>query len=192
MEYITFGGVKSSDYGIYISGEGIFNAPKRDVEAVTIPGRDGDFMHDKGRYENITVTYPAFTKQSTYAQFITNIDNFRNAIASKIGYQKLTDTFHASEYRMACLTEGMEINPILYNSGAKFDLVFNCKPQRFLTSGDTAVAVANNGTITNPTLFDSHPLLAVKGNGTVTMNGFPIVLNNVGIGMITLNEGRHS
>ena len=31
---ITFGGVNSADYGIYISGEGVFNAPKRDVEMI--------------------------------------------------------------------------------------------------------------------------------------------------------------
>ena len=186
VDYLTFGGVKTSDYDIYISGEGVFSAPKRDVEAVTIPGRDGDFMHDKGRYENITVTYPAFTHQGTYAQFISNIDAFRNAVASKTGYQVLSDTYHPSEYRMACLTEGMEIDPILYNSGAKFDLVFNCKPQRFLTSGDTAVAVADGGTITNPTLFDAKPQLQVWGYGNINVNGYDIIVNNENIGDVML------
>lgn len=192
VDYLTFGGVKTSDYDIYISGEGVFSAPKRDVEAVTIPGRDGDFMHDKGRYANITVTYPAFTHQGTYAQFISNIDAFRNAIASKKGYQVLSDTYHPSEYRMACLTEGMEIDPILYNSGAKFDLVFNCKPQRFLISGDTAVAVADGGTITNPTLFDAKPQLQVWGYGNINVNGYDIAVNNVAMGDIVLKGTQTS
>ena len=187
---ITFGGVTSSTYDIYISGEGVWSAPARDAETVTIPGRNGAFVHDKGRFENIEVTYPAFIVKDNNTNFTTKIDGFRNALASQVGYQKLVDTFHTDEYRMAAFIGGLEVKPILYNDhAATFDITFTCKPQRFLTTGDTAVTVANNGTITNPTLFDSHPLLAVKGNGTVTMNGFPIVLNNVGIGTITLNEG---
>ena len=41
MQSITFGGVNSADYGIYIGGEGVFNAPKREVEMIEIPGRNG-------------------------------------------------------------------------------------------------------------------------------------------------------
>ena len=47
---IIFGGVDSADYGIYISGEGVFNAPRRDVEMAAIPGRNGDLALDHGRY----------------------------------------------------------------------------------------------------------------------------------------------
>ena len=34
---LTFDGVDSDDYGIYITGEAVFNAPTRDVNMITIP-----------------------------------------------------------------------------------------------------------------------------------------------------------
>ena len=55
----TFDGENSKDYGVYITGSGVFNAPERDVEMISIPGRDGAFAQDMGRFSNIEVTYPA-------------------------------------------------------------------------------------------------------------------------------------
>lgn len=128
---ITFGGVTSSTYDIYISGEGVWSAPARDAGMVTIPGRNGAFVHDKERFENIEVTYPAFIVKDNNTNFRTKIDDFRNAMCAQVGYQKLVDTFHPSEYRMAALVDGMEIKPILYNDhAATFDITFNCKPQK--------------------------------------------------------------
>lgn len=176
--YLTFDGVSTSTYDIYISEEGVFNAPERDVETITIPGRNGDYQLDNGRFNNITVTYPAFNYESTMANFTQKLSNLRNQFASRVGYKRLTDSLHTDEYRMAIFKGGLEIDPLHYNTASSFDIVFDCKPQRFLTSGETAVTVANNGTITNPTLFDARPLLAVKGYGTLNIGGQPIVLDN--------------
>lgn len=187
---ITFGGVNSSSYGIYISGEGVFNAPVRDAEVISIPGRNGSFLLDNGRYENIEVTYPAFNTATDKATFIANIDAFRNAIASQKGYQRLEDTFHADEYRMASFIGGLEINPILYNDHtSQFEIVFNCKPQRWLKSGETAVSISNNGTITNPTLFDAHPLVQFKatGGGTLSLGTESITFLNSPVGVTPLS-----
>ena len=184
---ITFGGVTSSTYDIYISGEGVWSAPERDAEVITIPGRNGAFVQDNGRFQNITVTYPAFIVKDNNTNFKTKIDGFRNAMASKVGYQRLVDTYHTDEYRMAAFIGGMEVEPILYNDhAATFDLVFECKPQRFLTSGETAVSVANNGTITNPTLYPSGPLLEVVGYGDMTLGSDTISIIQNDIGNITV------
>ena len=113
---ITFGGVNSADFGIYISGEGVFNAPKRDVEMIKIPGRNGEFALDNGRFENIEVTYPAFNfEPDDYDTFMQNLSDFRNAICAQRGYQRLTDTFHPDEYRMATYIGGLEIKPVKYS-----------------------------------------------------------------------------
>lgn len=142
---ITFGGVNSADYGIYIGGEGVFNAPERDVEMVSIPGRNGSFALDKGRFENIKVTYSAFNYEADLATFSANLDAFRNALCAQSGYQRLTDTFHPDEYRMAAFIGGLEIKPIEYNTASKFDIVFDCKPQRWLTSGEEPITIGEWG-----------------------------------------------
>lgn len=142
---IIFGGINSADFGIYIGGEGVFNAPKRAVEMVTVPGRNGDIAIDQGHYENIEVTYSAFNYEEDLATFAKNLSDFRNAIASQVGYQRLTDTFHPDEYRMAIYTAGLEIDPIKYNTASEFDLKFDCKPQRWLTSGEIPVTIGEWG-----------------------------------------------
>ena len=185
VNYFTFGGVKSSDYGIYISGEGVFDAPKRAVEMASVPGRNGAIALDQGYYENITITYPAFNFEGSMSDFRTKLANFRNAVASKIGYQRLTDTFHPDEYRMAVFMDGVEIKPIKYNTASQFEIKFQCKPQRRLTTGETAVTIANSGdTITNPTQYASSPLLAVEGYGAVELNGYVVELENAVMGIV--------
>ena len=183
---IIFGGVDSADYGIYIGGEGVFNAPKREVEMIEIPGRNGAFALDKGRFENITVEYTAINHEADLATFSANLDAFRNALSAQKGYQRLGDTFHPDEYRMAVFREGLEIEPIEYNTASEFKIKFDCKPQRFLTSGETAVTVSSGDTLTNPTLFEASPLLAVKGYGTIYMNSQEIVLDPKFVGHVQL------
>lgn len=190
---ITFGGVNSADFGIYISGEGVFNAPKRDVEMISIPGRNGELALDKGRYENIEVTYPAFNYEADYSDFAQNLADFRNAICSQVGYQRLTDTFHPDEYRMATYIDGLEVKPIKYNTASEFEIKFNCKPQRWLTSGETPVVVTSGDTLTNPTLYESSPLLEVGGYGHIQMGEDAVDIENIQIGNVTLiNAGIYN
>ena len=185
---IIFGGVDSADYGIYIGGEGTFNAPKRDVEMISIPGRNGAFALDKGRFENIEVEYSAFNYEENLATFAQQLSDFRNALCSVKGYAVLSDTFHPDEYRMAAYIDGLEIDPISYNTASQFTLRFNCMPQRYLTSGENEITVADGDTITNPTRFDSQPMLEVKGYGTIAFNGYVIELENAVMGEVVLAD----
>ena len=184
----TFGGVTSSDFGIYVSGEGLFNAPKRSAEVVSIPGRNGAFIVDSGSFENIEVTYRVFNHEKDLADFRTKLADLRSALASQVGYQRLTDTFHPNEYRMGAFLDGVEVNPIKYNTASEFEIKFNCKPQRFLTSGETAISVTSGDTITNPTLFESHPMLEVSGSGEINIGNKKVVVNNVQIGKIVVRN----
>ena len=172
----TFGGVTSSDFGIYVSGEGLFNAPKRLAEVVSIPGRNGDFILDQGKFENIKVTYRVFNHEKDLADFRSKLADLRSALVSQVGYQRLEDTFHPSEYRMAAFIDGVEIEPIKYNTAAEFEITFECKPQRFLKSGETAVSVTSGDTITNPTRFETQPQLEIEGYGNINFNGYDIEL----------------
>lgn len=175
---LTFGGVNSADYGIYITGEAVYNAPKRAVDMVDVPGRNGAIAIDQGRWDNVTVEYPAGTFGMTEAEFRTAVSDFRNAIVSQIGYQRLTDTYHPDEYRLALYVEGLEVKPESYNRAGEFTLKFNAKPQRWLIEGETAVTVSDGDTLTNPTQYDAGPLLAVEGYGTIGFNGYDIAIDD--------------
>lgn len=184
---LEFDGVNSLDHGIYITGESVYNAPERDVESLEIAGRNGDYLLDKGRWKNIDVTYNAGAFGSDQSEFATKIRQFRNLLASRYGYHRLTDTYNPNEYRLGVFKNAVEVEASSYKRAGEFDLVFNCKPQRYLTSGETELTVTSGQTINNPTLFDSSPLLAVKGYGTIQFNGYTIELRNETLGDIELD-----
>ena len=185
----TFDNTNSAQYGVYITGEGVFNAPERNVEMMEIPGRDGAYALDKGNFNNIEVTYPAGIVADTEADFATAVSNLRNFLCSKSGYCRLTDDYNTGEYRMAIYKSGLEVSHEGLKTG-EFDLVFECKPQRWLTSGETKVTVANNGTLTNPTLFASSPQLQTYGYGTINIGGQDIKVDNVTIGDTAVSDGN--
>ena len=183
---LIFGGVDSSEYGIYITGEAVYNAPERDVEFIEVPGRNGSIAMDNGRYRNITVTYPAGTFGKTPEQFREALSDFRNAILSQKGYQKLEDTYHPEEYRMAVYASGLEVSAVNYGRAGEFELAFECKPQRWLSDGALPIPVDSGDILENPCVFDSQPLLEIEGYGTVSFNGYNVVLNNADVGNIDI------
>ncbi|MBQ1297631.1 MAG: phage tail family protein [Clostridiales bacterium] len=174
---LTFGPVNSSDFDVVISGEGVFDAPKKDVEKVAIPGRNGDLIIDRNRYENIIVSYPAYYYKPNMFDFRSVLDNFRSALASQRGYQRLEDTFHPDEFRLGMFADGFEVDPVKYNTAARFNIDFDCKPQRFLKSGEVPQEFDADGSIYNPTQYEAAPLLAVEGRGEIVLNGYPIEIN---------------
>lgn len=133
IQKFIFGGIDSSDYKVYITGSDVFSAPERDVEYVSVAGRNGDLIIDNGRWKNITISYPAFIPH----EFESEIDGFRAAMMLKTGYHKLEDTYHPDEYRLASFSGGLNPSNITaFRRFGEFALTFNCKPQRFLKDGD--------------------------------------------------------
>lgn len=186
MNSFTFGGITSSDYGIFIGGPAVYNAPKRDVTMVTIPGRNGQLTIDNGRFENIEVTYPCFIDGTGGGDIKTQIQDFRNDIKALTGYQRLTDTYHIDEFREGVLISGIEVDPVTYHTGGEFEVTFNCKPQRWLTSGENAISLTSGDTIPNAEAFASKPLLVVAGAGSIQLDSKTIVLGGSLIGDIDI------
>lgn len=141
---LVFDGEDSRDYGVYITGEAVYNAPEREVEMISIPGRSGAFALDKGRFENIEVSYPAGIFADNETDFAEAISDFRNFLCSRRGYVRLTDEYNPNEYRMAIYKSGLEVTPAQLKAG-EFNITFDCKPQRWLTSGEDAVTMGEWG-----------------------------------------------
>lgn len=143
--YLMFGGLKSLDYFVWIDGGGTYGAPRRSVEYVSVPGRNGDLIIDGGKWDNIEITYNAFIPK----KFPQKINDFRMAMCRKIGYQRLEDTYHPDEYRLASFEGALEPVTTQWNRGGTFDLVFNCKPQRYLKSGEEPIQFIPPVTLSN-------------------------------------------
>lgn len=177
FEYLTFAGKNLADFGVWISGSGTFDAPARDVSFQSIPGRNGDLLFDNGRFENITVTYPAFISR----HFRPRIDDLRAFLTGQVGYQELRDTYHPGEFRQAAYVGGLSVSPTPANRAGSFNLSFRCKPQRFLDIGAVPLPdFTAAGVIFNPTQFPARPLIRVYGTaGTVTLNGITVQISGI-------------
>lgn len=176
--YFTLDGVDSRTFGVYISGAGVFNAPARSVDFISVPGRDGDLIGMETRLENGVLTY----KDSfIYTNFRAQMAAFRAFLLETNAYRRLVDTYHPDEYRMVSYAGGLSVAPNSRQSAGRFDITFNAMPQRYLISGETPQTFTASGTITNPTRFAAKPLIRVYGNGVLGVGANSItIINNSG------------
>lgn len=186
----TFDGKNSGDYGVYITGSAVYNSPERDVELIEIPGRNGSFVLDNGRFENIEVTYPAGIYAESQEDFAQAISDLRNMLSSRKGYCRLTDEYNPEEYRMAVYKSGLDVDPVAFQRAGEFNITFDCKPQRWLTSGEQAVTMTSGDKLSNPTPFESSPLLEATGSGSIEFNGYDIEFAGVPYGEVVIGEKK--
>lgn len=171
----TYGDVRSLDYGVFlIGGGGPYVVPVRDTETVSIPGRNGDLVFDNGRFANVAISATCWIEDNFRVYF----SGLQSAMLALTGYQRLEMSFWKDYYRMARYT-GDTTQTAVRNAGV-FELTFDCKPQKFLFSGEKATTLTETGSIFNPTAMESKPLIEVYGSGVL------------GIGSETLTITSHS
>lgn len=170
--YLIFDSGDSRDYGVYISGQGTFEAPVREYNMQPIPGRNGDLIGSETRLENMEVTYPAFI----YRNFRENLRALRSFLLSHVGYFRLEDTYHPDEYRMAVYKGGLSPEVLNRNQAGQFDLVFETKPQRWLKEGERTRTLTRSGVLSNPSHFAAAPLLRVYGTGVLGIGSDSITI----------------
>ena len=121
--------------------------------------------------------YPAFIING----LPTRIRDFLNFAGAQIGYQRLEDTYHPYEFRMAKFKTNPSIDTAGYmNRSGKFTLEFDCKPQRFLKSGEEITTLEADGVILNRTLQNAKPLLRVYGTaGAIEIGAETIEISTI-------------
>lgn len=172
MNYFTLDGHSTTEWGIGLSAGGAYDAPARKGESISVPGRNGNIWVDDGSFENIMLTYPCWMSED----FDANIDDFRAFLSLHSDqYYELRDTYHPNEYRLARYAGAFTPQLGTSNKSGRFDVIFDCQPQRFLDSGNTwrNITIPNqNPPIRlldelNPTRFSAYPLLCIAGTGAV-------------------------
>lgn len=164
-EYLMFSGRSSEDFKAHISGSGTFISPTRDVESISVPGRNGDLHVDNGRFTNVPIIYPAFITED----FEKNYSAFKAFLCAQIGYKILADSYHPDHYRRAMFNGGISPEMSTLNRAGSFELSFDCDPRLFLKSGDKVITINATGQIYNRTQFASKPIIRAYGTGTLTV-----------------------
>lgn len=178
MGVITFNGVSSEHYGINVEREPDYEYPERDYEIVHVPGRNGDIVVDKGSYKNTTRSYN-IAVGSVERNFTDMAKDILKWLHSSSGYARLEDSYEPDFFRLAMCKETGTVTNIFGHAG-RCTIKFNCKPQRFLKTGERNVTFTRTGSLVNPTGFEALPTIKVYGNGdgvlsvggdTVTISG---------------------
>lgn len=153
-----------------------FKKPSRKVTRYVVPGRNGDIVLFEDAFNNIEQAYEVYTGGGANEAPI-----FFGALAAvlyKVGYQKLSDTYDPTHFRLAMFYGGADVENS-FNKHGKTTLIFDCRPERFLNSGDSYINVTSGQVLTNPTSFTAMPLIAIDIN--------PNVSSYVSINGVTLN-----
>ena len=175
--YFVFDEEDSRNYGVYISGQAVFDAPARRGSQIQIPGRSGNLHLDENSFDDLTLTYPAFIVR----EFDDNVRRLRNMLLSKKGFLRLSDSYNADEFRLARYSGDFDVSPTAALKEGRFDLEFDCHPQRYLLSGRETTTLTASGSITNPTLFASLPLIRIYGTGTVGIGSYSVKINTANV-----------
>lgn len=174
MHNLWIDGKNLCEMGIVVSGEGTYNAPEYDYAMQAVPGLNGDLIQDNGRYKNITVNYPAGITQN-FAKNAEDARAFLLGYGAK--YRRIQDDYHPNMYRMGIYSGGIDFEMGFLNRAGETTLSFNCKPQRFLLSGENPITVENGQSIYN-SWMPTKPLLLVTGNGTLSVGGTSITVSD--------------
>lgn len=175
LNHFTFNSHSTSEYGLLVTGRRIFNAPARRVEKYAVAGRNGDVLIEMGAFDNIIIQYDVAVTSS----FATNATAIKNWLQSSNGYMRLTDTYDTTHYRMAAMYQSIEFTMTALNREGQATIEFDCKPQRFLLTGESTTTFNSSGSISNPSQMASKPLLRVYGTGNVTVAGTTFTVNSV-------------
>lgn len=171
LKTISINGTTVPD--IYIDTSLAYNKPERLVEAVSVPGRSGDLVVDLGKFSNVLISYPAYIKDNFSTKWAALIQR----LAPLKGYQRIETSDDAAHFRMGRVIIPQSPDVVRINQDGFFSLAFDCKPQRYLTSGETTTTYTSaSSTVTNPTKFDAKPMIRVNGTGTCTVNGVQITV----------------
>lgn len=136
---LVIAGRSISDWGLKVSDANVFDSPARSQEEIVVPGRNGTLIIDNDSWKNIDIIYKCYFEKSNFAK---SLADFQSYLGKLKGYQRIEDTIRLGEYRLANLSEMVSIkrDGAGYHSGV-FDITFNCKPQRFLKSGEEPITL---------------------------------------------------
>ena len=171
--WMTIGGVNLDTFNCHLLMPGISSAPERDVSIVAIPGRNGDVVIDNNRFKNKTVQYKCVIDGSD-SQY--DFERMMAWLKSLKGYQRIEECYHPDYYRMG--TFNAAVDPDTQNTQqVAFTLTANCKPQRYLLSGERqseafvplfpdGLAYYTSDLLAMDTLFENESCVLIQKNTT--------------------------
>lgn len=188
MGIITYNGISSRDVGVVVERHPDYVTASRDSEKFHVPGRNGDVILFRDSFSNVDRSYDiAFgSHKLVHSEMARAVSEW---LYSASDYVELYDSYEPDLYRMAVYEDSTDLENILNHLG-RATITFNCKPQRFLRSGNWPVTfTVTGGTLRNPTRYTALPIvkLVTKGDCTLTIGDYTCNINGA-VGTLILDS----
>lgn len=153
-------GVDARKFGICLQKPVEFSEAVPVIERQSIPGRNGDLIFDTGSYENRTGTAQCFCLKRNVEKEIGPAGSF---FMGKKGYRRLETSDDPDHFWLARVENSPAIAQRI-RTLAPFEISFDCKPQRFVKSGENKMFFSYSSVflrvnIYNPFGFPARPLI---------------------------------
>lgn len=170
-------GIDAQSAGIYLQKPIVFSEAVPNIESKTIPGRNGDLIFDTGSYKNRSGSASCFCLQEDVETAISSAGRF---LMRKKGYRRLETSDDPNHYWMARVGNSPQME-MRIRVLAPFDISFDCKPQRFVKSGENKTSFTASGSISNQYGQTALPLITLYGNGAGTLTIGSCVVEVIGL-----------
>ncbi len=161
-ELFWLDGACCTDFGLALQGPVTFAGAQPRVGTVQVPGRNGELCFFDGSYANLEGRARCFALD---AQDVSQkLDAITGWILRNPGYRRLMVSQERETYRLARVAIG-PANEIRMRRLAPFEIAFDCKPQKYLLSGEREISLAGPSTLHNPYAFAALPRITVYGSG---------------------------
>lgn len=158
------------DWGLKVKEANWFDQPEKDLEFVSIPGRNGDFVVNNGRYKNMEIEY-TFSLQhpQAYEKLNKITSELQSVFPTK--YLKLVDSVDPAHYRFGIWTGEISVNDIT-DYYIEMTLGFNCKPLRY-ERGVIALKISSGVIVDASSSLDNHTQSTAKPIVSIIPNSVP-------------------
>ena len=141
---------------------------QRKFRQYKIPGRNGDIFFQDDAYENVIQSYEIYAGDGTYGSQHpwTNLAKYLYLD----GYQELKDTYDPDHFRKAVFNGPIDVENS-WNTHGRATIEFNCRPERYLNSGNTPVTFAAGASLNMRTVNFAD--LSADIQAMIQANGLP-------------------
>ena len=164
---LIFNGQPFSAFDAYVATSNFLDGAAKDYTSVSVLGRSGDLQISNNRYKNITVKVRVYVRSNMEQ----NIRAMRSYLESVNGYARLELSDQPNEYRIGLYKEMFIPSSYDVNVGV-VDLTFDCKPQRFLKSGEIPVSASSQSVS-----YTGNPVEIDNPSGLSAVNSLSVALN---------------
>ena len=162
--YFIFRGIDSRDIGVIVEDMFDVHRPKRNVQTIQVPGRDGRLTQDDGTYDTYTIS----GKINCFGAPLSDVYAWLSGSGDLILGDEPTRSIRASATA--------QIKNTRFRCDGCYDSLqvsFDCQPFRYhveQTEGANDIILTSSpATVSNPGTYKSAPRLTIEGTGDAVL-----------------------